>query len=102
MSLWALRSPYLFHCSKSKVRAQASWLLLALVFLVSRPTQQLPHRLSGDLLDVVLVLEQHAEGGVDGGGVERHAVERQQRARPVDGLGDARGLEEVGAAQALH
>ena len=60
----------------------------------------------GDLLrdgaDVVLVLEQHAERVGDRLRVERDAVERHQRFRPVERLGDARRLEEVHRAQPLR
>src|SRR5690606_5160803 len=52
--------------------------------------------------DVVLVLEQDAEGVVHGGGIQGLAVEFRQRARPVDGFRNARALEQVHGAQLLH
>src|SRR6266850_8555561 len=58
--------------------------------------------LAGDALEVVAVLEQHAERVVDRLRIERDAVERHQAVRPVDGLGDPRQLEELRLAQALH
>src|SRR3546814_10213684 len=55
-----------------------------------------PGRLAAlDLGDVVLVLQQHAEGVVDCLRVQRDLVELGERFRPVDGLCDARRLEEV-------
>lgn len=55
-----------------------------------------------DAGDVVLILEQHADGVGDGFGVERKPVQFGQRTGPVDGLGDARHLEQVNLAQLLH
>src|SRR5579862_4835128 len=70
-----------------------------------------PQRLGGDVglhlaqdlgrfrslqaLDVVLILEQYAQGVIDGLGVEVERVELRQRRRPVDRFGNARRLEEV-------
>src|SRR5579871_6012590 len=51
--------------------------------------------------DVVLVLEQHAERVGDGGRIERDRVELGERARPVESLGDAGGLEQILLAQRL-
>src|SRR5215813_6941311 len=56
---------------------------------------------AADLGDVVLVLEQHAQGVVDGLRVERDAIELKDRLCPVDGLGDARQLEEIALPQLL-
>src|SRR5206468_685506 len=50
-------------------------------------------------LDVVLVLEQHAQRVVDGLGIEVERVEFGERGRPVDRLGHARRLEQVELAQ---
>src|SRR5262245_16401055 len=56
-----------------------------------------------DLGDVVLVFEQHAQRVVDRLGRQRQHVELRERMGPVDGLGDARQLEElVRRAQLLH
>ena len=52
--------------------------------------------------DVVLVFQQHAQRVVDRLGIEVERVQLRQRRRPVDGLGDARQLEEVELAQLLH
>src|SRR6266850_2295288 len=57
--------------------------------------------LAGDALEVVAVLEEHAERVVHRLRIERDAVERHQAVRPVDGLGHARQLEQLGLAQAL-
>src|SRR5262249_6404948 len=64
--------------------------------------QQIGGLAAADAGDVVLVLQQHAEGVVDSLGIEGHLVELEKRLGPVDGLGDARQLEEVGLAQLLH
>src|SRR6266850_1299268 len=52
--------------------------------------------LAGDALEVVAVLEEHAERVVHRLRIERDAVERHQAVRPVDGLGHARQLEQRG------
>src|SRR6266853_1773419 len=52
--------------------------------------------------DVVLVLQKSTEGVVDGLRIQRHLVERHQRLRPVDRLGDAGEFEQIHLAQALH
>src|SRR5258708_32733651 len=51
--------------------------------------------LARDTLEVVAVLEEHAERVVHRLGVERDAVERDQAVHPVDGLGDAGQLEKL-------
>ena len=56
-------------------------------------------RLAGDPGEVILVLEQHAQRRVDGPRVELDAAERDQGVAPVEGLGDARLLEQVARAQ---
>ena len=53
-----------------------------------------------DLRDVVLIFEQHAERIGDLRRIERDRVEFGERRRPVQGLGDARRLEQVLFAQA--
>src|SRR5438445_6220841 len=58
--------------------------------------------LAGDFLQVVAVLEQHAQRVVHGFGIERNAVERHQAVRPVDRLGDPRQLEQIACSQPLH
>ena len=52
--------------------------------------------------DVVLVLQQHAERVLHRRRVEPDRVQRDQRVGPVDRLGDARHLEQVERAHALH
>src|SRR5438445_3179282 len=58
--------------------------------------------LAGDPVEVVAVLEQHAQGVVDGFWIERNAVERHQAVGPVDRLGDPRQLEQIALSQPLH
>ncbi len=58
--------------------------------------------LGRDRADVVLVLEQRAQRVGDRLGIERDAIERDQRLGPVERLGDARRLEQVHRAQALR
>src|SRR2546428_48558 len=81
-------------------------LVAAILWLRRGGRLRLAHQALGffarDALEVVAVLEQHAERVVHRLGIERDAVERHQAVRPVDGLGDARQLEELGLAQALH
>ena len=57
--------------------------------------------LAADRLDVFLVLEQDAERFLDGLGVELVAIERHERRRPVERLGDAGRLVELGRPQLL-
>src|SRR6056297_3678534 len=50
---------------------------------------------AGDFRDIVLILEQRAERIGDHLRGDRHRVERDQTARPVDRLGDAGAFEQV-------
>ena len=54
-----------------------------------------------DPLEVLVVLEDAAEGGVDDADLELLLSERDERLRPVDRLGDTRDLREVGQPQTL-
>ena len=56
---------------------------------------------AADGVDVFLVFEDDTEGVVDGLLVEVDGAEGEEGAGPVEGLGHARWLEEVDAAQAL-
>src|SRR3990172_7440483 len=58
--------------------------------------------LARDALDVVAVLEEHAERVVHRLRVERDLVEGDQAVRPIDRLGDAGQLEEIRLPQPLH
>src|SRR5689334_1084278 len=62
-----------------------------------------PGRLAAlNFRDVVLVLEQHAQRVVDCFRREREHVQLGKCMRPVDGLGNAGKLEEVGGAELLY
>ena len=52
--------------------------------------------------DVVLVFEQHTHGRIGLRRVDRHAVQLDQRLRPVDGFRHAGGLEQVRPPKPLH
>src|SRR5689334_15836431 len=54
-----------------------------------------------DPRDVVLVFQEHAKRVGDGFRIQRHLVKFRQRARPIDGLGYARRLEQLDLAQLL-
>ena len=70
--------------------------------LIARFADQLPQAGVTDALDVLVVLQHRAEGGVHHAGVELLLAEGDQRLRPVDRLGDARRLGQVEPAQLLH
>ena len=57
--------------------------------------------LAAELADVLLVLEDDAEGLVDELGRQLAGTEREQGGRPVERLGDARHLGQVGLAQPM-
>src|SRR3954451_7061924 len=57
---------------------------------------------AGDALEIVAILEEHAERVVDRLRIESHAVERDETVGPIDRLGDAGKLEELALAQPLH
>ncbi len=61
--------------------------------------QVAPRPLAADLADVLLVLEDDAEGLVDELRRELAGTERQERRGPVERLGDARHLGQVGVAE---
>ena len=55
-----------------------------------------------ELAHVMPVLDQAPEGLAGGLGVQAVPVERDQRARPVQGFGNARRFHELATAQLLH
>ncbi len=57
---------------------------------------------AADVPDVLLVLEDDAEGLVDDLRAQLRRAEREQRIGPVERLGDAGDLREVDAAQPMH
>ena len=52
-------------------------------------------------LHILLKLQQDIDRAADGLRIQFGNIQQQQRARPVDGLGDPRPLEEILLAQAL-
>ena len=66
-----------------------------------RPRTVAPRAVAADPADVLLVLEDDAERLVDELGRQLAGAERQERGRPVERLGDAGHLGQVGLAQAV-
>src|SRR5690606_33649770 len=78
-------------------RAVMNLTIRSSIALASHPAQS-----AARPLDVGLVLEQHGQRGIECLRIQRARVERDQRARPVERLADARILLEVQRAQRLH
>src|SRR5678815_4205119 len=85
----------LTSAARSARKNCSSWCCMALA-----PVQQLDDlRLDGE--DVLLELQDHVERVADHGGVEAVGVQQDQRAGPVDRLGDRGRLAKVERAQGL-
>src|SRR5688500_7198205 len=76
--------------------------VIGLPSAASRDLGQHPRRLfAADLADVLLVLEDDTEGLVDQGRRQLLRAERQEGGGPIERLGDARHLGQVGLAQSM-
>src|SRR4051812_5238840 len=84
-------------CMPVRRRSRTKWATLA-----ASVTGERLRGATRDPGEVVLVLQQHAERGLDGRRVELDRAECDEGVAPVEGFGDPGQLEQVGRAQLLN